>query len=261
MFFFNIHPNQKDLGNHALYSKGWSVKMFNSIGALAEMCTSHLNAPVIWSCGVRKQANFIYADFVVVDVDDDSKMSLDAAIERYSRFVHVIGTTKSDGLLKGNRIGARYRIFVAAEKRITSPVDYRNLCLQEAHLCGGDWQASCPAQQFMPLKRIVSYAEIGRRLPNEIKFASKRVEMSVGSCSTGGFKKEIPRYIQRWLEGEVSIGQRNLTVFKAACGLKKRNFSEDEILEIVLSSSLPLDKSAKTVQEVKSAVRSAMRRK
>lgn len=261
MFFFSIHPNRQDIGNHALYSKGWSVRLINCVSSLAELCTTHLNSPIVWSCGVRKQANFIYADWIVVDVDDDSKMSLEAAIDHYSRYVHIIGTTKSHGQLKGNLSCARYRVFVAVDKRILSPSEYRNLCLREAHLCGGDWQASCPAQHFMPLKSIVSYAEVGRRLPNETKFVDTISRQARSELPTSSYLKEIPRYIQRWLEGEVTPGKRNLTAFKAACGLKKRKFSEDEILEIILSSSLPLDKSERVCREIRAAVRSAMKTK
>lgn len=264
MFFFSIHQNQADIGDHSKYSKGWSVKMFNSIYTLGESCLDHLNSPIVWCYGIRKQENFVYSDFIVIDVDDDSKLSLEGAMELYSRHIHLIGTTKSHNILKGNRVSERYRIFILVERRIVSAKEYRFLCLREAARCGGDLLAANPSQQFMPLQRIVSYAEVGRKLsyPEDLE---KRHPWKTGfkpeDKSRYSLKKEIPPYIQRWLDGDVGYGERNITSFKAACGLKKRNFSEDEVIEIILSSSLPLKRTDKIDREIRDTVKSAYKRK
>lgn len=264
MYFFSIHPNVEDIGNHAKYSKGWSVKMFNSVGALGQACTTHLNSPIVWTCGVRKADNFLYSDFLVLDVDDDKMMGLDRAIDYYSRYIHVIGTTKSHNLLKGELVSERYRVFVALEKRIQSAEHYKGLCMQESCQHGGDWQASSPAMHFMPLNRIVSYSEVGRKMPIGVippRRQVKRKPVKFETDAIGSVAKQIPPYIQDWLDGNVRQGERNITAFKIACTLRKLNFKEDEIVEIILSSSLPLDGSSKTIREVKNTVRSAMRRK
>lgn len=272
MNFFSIHPNTADIGNHALYSVRWSVKSFDHMSELAKSCQGHLNSPIIWAYGIRNAGNFLHADFAVIDVDDDSTMSIDQAMEHYGRFRHVMGTTKSDGLLKGNLTSRRYRIFVQLEKRVTDPAKYKAICMGEALRWGGDIQACGPSMHFMPLNKIISFAEVGRLLPSDISLVAsaprgasyarmmptqpKGIQNTSDSASL-----EIPRYIQRWLNGDVPSGQRNLCCFKAASGLAKRNFPEDKIREIILSSSLPLDSSPEVTREVNAAIRSAMRRK
>lgn len=263
MFFFSMHPNTAEIGNHAMYSRGWVVKMYDSLSSLGEKCTEHLNSPISWFYGIRKEENFGFADFIAVDVDNASKMSLDAAMERYRGYIHFMGTTKSHNLAKGGIVSERYRVFVMADKRITSLNDYKALCLQETIICGGDWQACGGAMHFMPLKRIVSYSEVGRKLRCDTTSSSGEIVKRAAPQGLGlvySGEKQIPQYIQSWLNGNVNHGQRNLTVFKTACGLKKRNFSEDEILAIILSSRIPLDDSEKVAKEVRATVKSAMKR-
>lgn len=261
MYFFSIHPDTANIGNHGRYSKGWSVKLFNSVGQLAQACTQHLNSPIVWTYGIRSAANFLYSDFIVVDVDNDKMMSIDRAMDRYADFVHIIGTTKSNGVLKGNLVSERFRVFVAVEERVQSPDVYKSLCMQESFQVGGDWQACGPSMQFMPLSQIVSYSEVGRKMPATINQPRRQAGRSKPRVEASFAQREIPPYIQDWLDGNVRQGERNITAFKIACTLRKRNFTEDEILEIILSSSLPLDRSTKTVREIKNTVRSAMRRK
>lgn len=260
MFFFSLHPNQTQIGSHSKYSSGWNVKFCNSLAELAPRCTQYLNSPIVWSYGVRKQLNFIYSDFAVIDVDDDSKLNLRAAVEYFKPYVHIIGTTKSHQQLKGNKVSDRYRVFVLMERRITHLNDYKAICMNQAMLCGGDLQAGGGAMHFMPLKEIINVVDEGRKLPNEVFIRKPSAERKFHSDATGGVTHVIPSYIQRWLDGDVHEGQRNLCVFKAACGLRKRGFSHDEILNVVLNSRLPIDRSERVEKEIHAAVASAMRR-
>lgn len=256
MYFFSMHHNVNDIGNHAMYSRGWNVRLYDSLYKLAESCTQQLNSPVIWKYGVRKIQNFNFSDFLVVDVDDASKLSLDQAMEKYARYKHIIGTTKSHRRLKGEIVSDRYRIFLPLERRITSDVDYKALNTVEAAKCGGDLQAASPAQHFMPLSRIVSIQEVGRCVPYELVKVTRRKELPPQS----DVPKYVPNYIKHWLEGYVADGERNVTCFKAACGLLKRGFTADETFELIYNSSLPVGRSEAIEREVRSAIRSAAKR-
>lgn len=256
MYFFSMHHNVKDIGNHALYSRGWNVRLYDSLYKLAEACTQQLNSPIIWKYGTRKVDNFNFSDFLVVDVDNDSRLSLQAAMEKYARFKHIIGTTKSHQRLKGEIVSDRYRIFLPIERRISTATDYRALNAVEAAKCGGDLQSANASQHFMPLTRIVSIQDVGRSVPYELVKITRRKELP----SQSPMSKFVPNYIKSWLEGYVADGERNLTCFKAACGLLKRGFTADETFEIIYNSALPLGKSEAIEREVRSAIRSACRR-
>lgn len=257
MYFFSMHHNVNDIGDHSKYARGWNVRLYDSLTKLAQNCLTNLNSPIIWKYGVRKIENFNFSEFLVVDVDNDSRLSLEAAMEKYARYKHIIGTTKSHQLLKGEIVSDRYRIFLPMERRINTSTDYKALNAVEAARCGGDFQSACASQHFMPLTRIVSIQEVGRLTPYEIPKIQRRKEISPQSNLVA---RHIPNYIKDWLEGYVADGERNISCFKAACGLLKRGFSADETFEIIYNSALPVGRSEAIEREVRSVIRNAGRR-
>lgn len=259
MHFFSLHSNVNDIGNHALYAKGFGVKIFKEIWQLAHACTQKLNSPAVWKYGIRKQENFAFAEFAVLDCDEGI-LTLEEAQEEFRPYTHIIGTTKSHRQLKGNKVFDRYRVFLRLEKRILKSEDYNATNLALAKLYGGDQQATAAHMAFMPLKEIVGFSEGGKCLPISVS-SLVVVHKSRVINATGSDDRQIPYYIREWLEFGAPEGQRNLTCFKIASGLAKRGFFEDEILDLILNSSVPLERSVKVENEVRSAVRSAMRRK
>lgn len=259
MYFFSLHPNEADVGNHALYAKGFGVKVYKEIWRLAQACTVKLNSPSVWKYGIRKQENFAFSEFAVIDCDD-GLMTLQEAQEEFREYVHIIGTTKSHGRLKGNKVCDRYRIFLRLEKRLLKADDYQSTNVALAKKYGGDMQATAAHMAFMPLKEIVGFSQEGNCVPivscPSVKVQKNRIANAMGSDS-----RIIPNYIQGWLTSGAPTGQANLTCFKIASGLAKRGFYEDEIVEIILNSSVPTDRSTQVEKEVRSAVRSGMRSK
>ncbi len=259
MFLFSIHPNSADVGNHALYAKGFAVKMTDTINRLADLCLSNLNSPVIWKCGIRKADNFAFAEFAVLDVDDDTGMNLDQAMEAFRGFVHIIGTTKSHQKDKGGKVCDRYRVFIALEERVSDPIIYQSTNAALARKYSGDLQATAGHMAFMPLKKIVGYSEVGKRLPLE-RIVVRKPQRKFVSSTTYGENRIVPRYIQDLLTYGASPGERNLACFKIASGLRGSGFFEDEVVQLILSSSVPIDQSERVQREIRSAVRSAFRR-
>ncbi len=67
MHFFSLHPNVNDIGNHALYAKGFTVRIYNHIWDLAIACTEKMNSPAVWQYGIRKKENVAFSEFAVLD--------------------------------------------------------------------------------------------------------------------------------------------------------------------------------------------------
>jgi len=258
LFYFSFHPNTRDLGNHALYARGFLARIHRSIEDLAEDCTARLNSPVVWIAGIRKASNFVFSEFAVIDIDQ-GEFSLAEAQNVFKDFVHIIGTTKSHQRLKGNKIADRFRIFVALERRVTSAKEYAATNESLARQYGGDLQAIAAHMAFMPLRQIVSVSSAGKKFP-VAKFEPPQVSKPIPKALAMGSGHRIPHYIQRWLDGGCPDGERNLTCFKAACGLLKRGFNEDEVMNLLLSSAIPISTSTEVVQEIRSVVRNAARR-
>ncbi len=260
MFFFSVHPNVDDIGNHAFYAKGFHVQQFRKMEQLGQRCLNTMNSPVIWKCGIRNVKNFAWSQFAVIDVDDGP--SLGEAMVQFQGYAHVMGTTKSHRKLKGNKIADRYRIFLPLVDKVSDPEQYKaiNTALAERH--GGDIQAVGGHMAFMPLKEIVSFSERGIKLPvaDLVATQSKIVPAETRLNPTPSVDRRIPGYIQRWLTYGVSAGERNITCFKVACGLAKAGFHEDEIIMMVVRSAIPVDRSARVESEIRSTVRSALRR-
>ncbi len=256
---FSMHPNTKDLGNHAFYAKGYTVKTYQHIWQLAQAVTQNHNSPVIWKYGIRKQENFAFAEFAVLDCDEGA-MTLLEAQEEFKPYRHIIGTTKSHQQLKGNKVCDRYRVFLALEKRVEKAEDYAATNTALAKRYGGDLQAVAAHMAFMPLKEIVGFSADGKLLPISV-YIPVVVQKNRPPNAIYSKNREIPDYIREWLQFGAPAGQANLTCFKIASGLARRGFYEDEIVEIVLNSSVPTNRTSQVEKEVRSAVRSAVRRK
>lgn len=258
MYFLSIHPNTADIGQHAKYSKGWNTRPYANLYQMAMDCQKYLNAPAIWSYGNRNIANFNFADLIVVDVDDDRKMPLEKAKETFKDYCHFIGTTKSHGLLKGELVSSRYRIFLPLQRRCTNAQDYMRVTKEVTELCGGDAQAAIPSQHFMPIKKIYSLNNEGKFWPFDPTPIAEPKRRVLKDMPSGGYHK-IPPYVEAWLKGNVPIGQRNYHCFKTAKALFRRGFNASEIENIILNSSLPIGRSEAIEKEVRDTVKSASR--
>jgi hypothetical protein len=261
VFFFSIHPNREAVGQHGLTSRGFTVKVVQNMKILGDYVTKFMNSPVIWKCGIRKGENFAWAQFAVLDVDDG--LALRDAVKHFEPYLHLIGTTKSHQKLKGNKVADRFRVFVALNERTKQAEEYLATNVKLALELGGDVQACGAHMSFMPLTEIISLNERGKRLDIELPSVNpqhihnsnpKRLN------ATYSGRRQIPNYIQRWLQFGAPEGERNITCFKAACGLLKAGFFEDEVINMLIDSAIPISRSEDISREIRQTVRSAARK-
>lgn len=258
MAYFSFHPNVADLGNHALYAKGFSTIKLGNLNQITMRLRQQLNTPIVWTYGIRKEYNFQRSNFCVLDVDDGP--ALEHAVDSLREFEHIIGTTKSHRKDKGGKIRDRYRVFLVTDGEITSARMYKHMNELIAKQYGGDLQACGAHMAFMPLRDIISVRESGVKLPliEPPPMVKAREKWTSNAIYSGN--RRMPRYLQHYLDTMPAEGERNLMCFRAASGLSRVGFSEDEIVGLILDSRIPLNTSESVIREVRSAVRNAVRR-
>ncbi len=258
MILFSLHPNTANLGNHAYYSKGFIVRPSLHLKQISTWITAQLNSPIIWTYGIRKEANFQSSSFCVLDVDDGP--CLEDAVKTFADYAHILGTTKSHQKDKGGKVRDRYRVFIQTECKLVKAPVYKHMNELLARQYGGDMQAVGAHMSFMPLREIISVRDKGMLLPIIDPPPVVTFKPKINSNTTYSGSRQIPRYVRDYLEIGPADGERNLTAFKVASGLSRTGFHEDEIVGIILDSRIPLDRSERVEREIRSAVRNAIRR-
>lgn len=258
MLLFSVHPNVENLGNHAYYSKGFITRPCRDLRQISTWVTTQFNTPIVWSYGVRKEYNFQLSNFLVLDVDDGP--SLNEAVQSFAEYSHIIGTTKSHQKTKANKIRDRYRVFLLTDRKLEKAPIYKYNNELIARQYGGDLQAVGAHMGFMPLREIISVGDEKKLWPvvEPPPVVIRRENYTPNP--TYRVSRQIPRYLEHYLESGAPEGERNITCFKVASGLARAGFYEDEIVGIILSSRIPVDRSDRVQREIRSAVRNAIRR-
>jgi hypothetical protein len=73
--------------------------------------------------------------------------------------------------------------------------------------------------------------------------------------------KTLPRWTRNYLQFGAPEGTKNTTCFKIAASMARRGFSPDEIVDIIMNSPIPVDKSDNVRREVTAAVKSGYNRR
>lgn len=231
----SFHPNTQDVNIHSIYSKNFRQANDNgSPNFVGGKIVSFVTSPIVWIDGVRRGNNFAFADWLVLDFDEG--MSLEEALEKFGKYTHVIGTTKSHGKPKGKDcvVCDRFRVWLKLEDRIEVLEDFTYTTKFYASMHRADAQAIDGARKFLPCREIVSVGQgsllKGKRKPKQIK---RPVEYYSNLPI-----KFIPKFIQNILATGAPTGSRNYTCFTVAKYLASNGFSEGEILAKILESPL-----------------------
>lgn len=255
---FLYHPDTEHIGDQTYYAKGWKAVAACGAGELPRIVTKYMNMPTIMGDGIRRRERFLFADWLTLDFDKEC-ISLQEAIYVFKSHIHVIGTTKNHQKQKGKNPPAdRFRVFLKFVERVRKWQDYEESLQRLGNTYGADPRAFCASQPFHPLTEIISVNACGK-LVDIVKYIPPPPTPPKPKPVRETDDKKMPDYVQDWLTNGVT-DRRNDTCFKIGSILTACGWNEDEILQKVLASPIPLDSSPDRVKEVRDAVRNGVLR-
>lgn len=250
---FSFHRERSFIGNR--YSRGW--ERCHGWDLIARAVLWGAWSPCIWENGTRSKANFIYSDFLGLDVDNG--LPIDAAAEMFRDTVHIIGTTRNHQREKNGVVADRYRIIIPWERRITCRREFESSLAAIGKKIDADSSGYDAARMFWPCTSIVSKIDPGLDLelasvvePEPPKEYRKRTNEHTGEIV---LSKNIINFLTR---GLVFGEGRNVSVFVTAKELFSCGQSEHEIIDLIKGA--PFERKGFPDREIESTVRSAIKR-
>lgn len=220
----SYHPTAKDAISA---TSGFKLKF-----DLSSVITSCIWAGVGWAGGRRKESNFLFSDWCVLDFDS-GQMTLSEAIRNWCDCAHVIGTTKSHMIPKNGVTCDRFRVAIPWETRITDIKTYRYNMLKLTETYPIDSQCKDGARLFFPCTAVISQSKDGYKQEVSAVPAGwgKLQEVNKDIVGSG----YIPSHVRRWVDNPAKPGTIRATYFKIGAELHKYGFELDDSVRIVSS--------------------------
>ncbi len=255
----SFHKNQLDLCVDARkYSRNWLAVDTDDVHRLSKAITNYAVSFGVFRGGHRMKDNFIKSNWIGLDFDVG--VSLSSIQKTFCDHIHLLGTTKSHQVAKGNEPPCdRFRLFLKLNDTVTDVKKYESLVSHFIDRYEADEQCKDAARFFWPCKEIVSIEAEGFSV--EVQEILD-VEEESTSYDYSDYKavKAIPPWVEHWLRFGVRDLTRNIHCYKSAIILSQCGYNPDEIYDIVMNSAIPISKDPKVAKEVRSAVNSGVKR-
>jgi len=202
---------------------------------MAGLIAASVWSNILWAGGHRREENFLSSYYCVFDYDDG--LTIDKALELFSKYQFILGTTKSHQIDKGKNKPAcdRFRVVVPWQKPIAKIDVYRfNIKKAIAHF-KSDPVAYDGARLWQPCKKIVASSYEGKLMPVqwELPDEDKSENLNQKFEDVKKYYEEtnsVPAYVRDFLCGIYNEGEINTVLFKTCVALFNRGLSYEEIL-------------------------------
>lgn len=256
-----FHEDKTHIGDGSKYWKGWRGVYAPTAGELANLATEYAISPCMWGGGIRKKANFRYAEWLGLDFDE--VVTLDDAQKSFEKHLYVIGTTKSHQKEKNGVVCDRFRVFLRFGDRCVSAEDYEATARKFVRRYGADPACVDAARFFWPCQDVVAFKWWGKIINAvdsalEKKKMEKAAEKRKQSWASLYPKGNIPIRVQNKLKFGVPKGRRNIACFGIGADLASQGFSKEEIMSLIQNS--PILANDFTLSEAEKAVISGMKK-
>jgi hypothetical protein len=226
-------------------------KDFNetNITILANLITTTIWSPIIWTNGYRLATNFKSASYLALDfdsgqwkVDDARGFAADHGLS------HIIATTKSHQKEKRTASGKissptdRFRFIIPFNRAIDDKALYLYNMREAMQLFPSDPSCKDGARYFFPCTQIVSVRSEGNFWP-VLEIPPDQTEEAVRQRAQENIQlykdnSLLPQWLVSALRLGVDEGQRHVTCYKIGAFLYGYGKSVEEIVELCLSSPL-----------------------
>jgi hypothetical protein len=241
-------------------NEGWAHSKFNrvqieNLGHFCGLITTKHWAGLTWKDNYRNSKNFEMSELCVLDFDD-GKVGMQQFCDRMEelKYWYVVGPSKSHQILKDKKRHDRFRAVLKWKEPIKDGEQYHQNMKRIQRFFHSDWQATGPYMKFAPCTKIHKFSVGPEKVAVSVHAKINYPKRQYAEDFVSHPHKSIPDFVPAMLSSAGS-GERNITVYKAARTLKKRNFSELEAIGIVQSTGISLNE-----KEIKNTVHSAYKR-
>jgi hypothetical protein len=195
--------------------------------------------------------NFKSAQCLAFDFDNVpgkyKYLSLKDAVSKFESYECIIGTTRSHQIVKKTCPTPvdRYRVILVLDKPITDGVQYAQNYSFYADILGvADSIDACGdlARYFFPFKEVVFENRKGSVLPVQEK--EEVIKRSIGAVPLASHRGDYGINTKNFINGITSKGSRHDAAKDAVTELRKLNYNEDEILQLLEPGFLALKPEA-----------------
>lgn len=225
----SYHADTANIGNARAYARGFVAVDTDDVERIAK-CIGRF----AWSCcvfagGHRHKESFLAANWIGLDFDSGD-MTLDQARRVFCDCIHVIGVTKSHGLVKGGVTADRFRVVLKLTDVVHDMETYRATVRHYVSKYDSDAAAADAARFFWPCRAVVSTS--GDGYCQEIVVPETPPAHEQATLDDG----ELTPFALYYLSNTIPVGERNGAAWRVLKDLMRAGYSTHQAITIVLES-------------------------
>jgi len=246
----SYHPSTNHPYDMSKTTFGYKVLESDDPYEIAKYITKHTWSGINWKKGHKKEENFIFSDWCLLDFDDPNK-TIEEIERQYCDTTYIIGTTKSHRT--GNFPYDRFRLAIPWASRIDNIKDYRfNMeKLVEEH--DSDEKCRTGAHAFYRCTEIVrvnigdykmdwtpappGYGKVFNLTPDQYQ-----QRMNIKATKWVSVRENLSYWIADFLLDGKPFAEngREMSCYVSAIELFEHNFNHDEVMQFLRDS--PFDR-------------------
>ena len=209
-------------------NQGFKEITVNHLSDLSKYILEYNYAPATFEKGDRKNAKFIAADLVALDIDEG--LTLSAARKRLEGYDHIIAPTRNHMKEKNGKVESRFRILMPLERTVTDAKEYRATILELMNMFPeADKACKDAARMYYPSVKFEKSKTTGKAWP----VSSPQVKPEPIQNTTPEIKGKLRNETLHLLLFGAQPGTANTTLYKAAKDCQRSGYSIEDVSDMV----------------------------
>lgn len=201
----------------------------NSIQDLVKQVTTHDYSMGVFKDDYRKKNNFLEAQAIAIDVDNDGpndNYTITQAKEIFSDYKHIISPSKSHRKDKNGKVADRFRVILFLDKPITSAKDFTATWKTIYSMYpAADRSCKDASRFYYPSPEVYSVNEDGKPWPSS-SYVEPVVEEIDRALADG--TGQLSRQTLNFFMDGAPEGKRNMLLFKAAKDMQEQGYTQED---------------------------------